>query len=1079
MKSKQSKNISHAVWQRRVLFLGALSLSMMVQAQKIDLDQSGRNTTEVTMDNFSSWQVNELTANQSETKTFGNVKVTIQNSTSAYSLRSGWYKAAIANDKLINDGIHHDGSPKSATSITVTISGLSNGTHTLQAYHNNPEGLSGMGSINVAVNGTKQTTVTPTSRAANTAASAKSYVTFSGTSATITYSSSTDFFINSLELDVTNADVLATSPSPADNDLHANADGGSIWLNWKVAASGSEGQKLYWGTDKNTIANGGGTCINLNSTSHSRQLTGLSPLKTYYWRIDNTKNGIVYRGEVWTFQPRRLAFPGAEGYGKWAIGGRGGQVYHVTSLADDGSYGTFRYGVTQLSGPRTIVFDVGGVITLKERLTINDPYITIAGQTAPGRGIMFKSSPLGVASDGITRFIRLRLGGGDSWSGSGANANTSDGMGMAGNNHAIMDHCSIGWAIDEGFSSRNSRNLTLQHTLISEELNYAGHSHYVEQSGRYVEHGYAATIGGGYPDGVGSYHHNLLAHNNGRNWSMSGGLSDGAYAGALDIFNNVCYNWGDRTTDGGTHEGNFVNNYYKMGPASTEKYLLTADLEGTGTGTQSYYVAGNIRENTDGSKTTNQSELRRQRATNGQVVNWTVFQSAPFFDSYATIESAEAAYKNVLSDVGCNLPELDNHDQRMVKETLSGSYSKTGYYTGKKGLIDRESDAEGFGGLNITTASRPSNWDTDKDGMPDWWEKAYGTNANSADHNSDLNGDNYTNLEEYLNWMADPHFTMSGKITIDLATYFAGYTNARYQVVACAEGAVAGINGSTLTVYNGTASALFTVQVKATQDGVSLTRTFNFYVDGASAGQQTSGSTATATLPNVSAQNGVILWPFEQGVAHQLAVVGDDLKNYVTTDVTIGSGLTYGGVKELNDLTETRIGVTVDNNPAPDDNNKLSFNIVPLSGYSLNITRIDFTATRIGTDGGNIDVSWCGNKIASGLRPARNAQNPEYTTYCYNVTTTNPEKGHKLTFNVYNLGITKQMAFANIKLYGTISQTANAKSNTIDNAVTGIVDVQSDASVEEKWYTLSGVRIKGPTQSGIYILNGKKVSVKK
>jgi hypothetical protein len=102
-----------------------------------------------------------------------------------------------------------------------------------------------------------------------------------------------------------------------------------------------------------------------------------------------------------------------------------------------------------------------------------------------------------------------------------------DGIGMAGNNHAIMDHCSIGWAIDEGFSSRNARNITLQHTLISEELNYAGHSHYVEQSGRYVEHGYAATIGGGVPDGVGSFHHNLLAHNNGRNWSMGGGLVDG------------------------------------------------------------------------------------------------------------------------------------------------------------------------------------------------------------------------------------------------------------------------------------------------------------------------------------------------------------------------------------------------------------------------------------------------------------------------------------------------------------------------------------------------------------------------
>ena len=171
---------------------------------------------------------------------------------------------------------------------------------------------------------------------------------------------------------------------------------------------------------------------------------------------------------------------------------------------------------------------------------------------------------------------------------------------MAGNNHSIMDHCSVGWTIDEAFSSRNAKNITLQRTLISESLNYAGHNTQFIQQGHHVEHGYAATIGGDY----GSYHHNLLAHNQGRNWSMSGGLSDGNYAGHHDMFNNVCYNWGGRATDGGTHQGQFVNNYYKMGPATTLTYLITADIEGTGGGTQAYYVNGNIRENKNGTLTT-------------------------------------------------------------------------------------------------------------------------------------------------------------------------------------------------------------------------------------------------------------------------------------------------------------------------------------------------------------------------------------------------------------------------------------------------------------------------------------------
>lgn len=174
--------------------------------------------------------------------------------------------------------------------------------------------------------------------------------------------------------------------------------------------------------------------------------------------------------------------------------------------------------------------------------------------------------------------------------------NGLDGMGMAGNDNAIMDHCSISWTIDEAFSSRNAKSLTLQRALISEALNVAGHPNYSAGTA----HGYAATIGGGEMSAtlkVGSYHHNLLAHCEGRNWSLSGGLDGvGAYDGHHDVFNNVVYNWGGRATDGGSHEVNFVNNYYKMGPATTQKKLFRLQLEGTGSGTQSAYVHGNIRQ---------------------------------------------------------------------------------------------------------------------------------------------------------------------------------------------------------------------------------------------------------------------------------------------------------------------------------------------------------------------------------------------------------------------------------------------------------------------------------------------------
>ena len=229
--------------------------------------------------------------------------------------------------------------------------------------------------------------------------------------------------------------------------------------------------------------------------------------------------------------------------------------------------------------------------------------------------------------------------------------------------------------------------------------------------------------------------------------------------------------------------------------------------------------------------------------------------------------------------------------------------------------------------------------------------------------------------------------------------------------------------------------------------------------------------------PATGGENGCIHWIFDKGVPGQQATIGNDLANYVITDVYMASGLTYGGVKVLNDLNESRIGVKVDNEPNPSNDDKLSFCVTPTNGASLNITRIEFTATRIGTDGGNIDVSWAGKKIATALRPARNKANPEYTTYTFDVTTTSPQKGHKLTFNFYNLGITKQFGIANIKLYGTISFGSRAKANGFGET-TGITGIVSGSDDNAPWYTITGMKVRKPTRPGVYIHKGKKVIVR-
>ena len=841
----------------------------MVTAQKIDFNQYNANANTAasqTADGFTMWVVANASKTASETFDGITVTVAVDETTEAKTFRSVVWKDGLSKcGPQICDGITPRGEEPGSNNtpditsgrvaMTVTLEGMTAGKHSLLAYHNEVDGKKNLPTLGVAVNGeTKMTGIQQTSRGESIVNCAKSYVEFEATAGqpvVITYFSepqdgvdygSTSFFINSLEFDV--SPYAAMEPSPAHQDFHVDADDGSLTLSWHPSSVAAK-HGVVWGKNRETVENA--TSYQYEGTNTSYAISGLTPMQPYYWRVDEIEaNGTVHQGAVWAFQPRRDAFPGAEGYGRYAIGGRGGVVYHVTTLEDNGDDsdpipGSFRYGVKKVSGPRTIVFDVAGEIYLKQRIMVSDKYVTVAGQTAPGNGIMFRGAPIGYADDGITRFVRMRRGHilDDADAGKGC-----DGMGMPGNDHAIMDHCSISWSIDEAFASRGGKGLTLQHTILGETLNKAYHPNYEDK-----EHGYAATIGGGENGGnPGSYHHNLLAHNEGRNWSLSGGLIGGAYDGHHDIFNNVVYNWGGRATDGGTHELNFVNNYYKMGPATSQKKLLNHQFEGTGTGTQRAYYSGNIRENKDGSKTSDQptsgtskGETYTYSLSGGQKLDWEPWSLTPFFESWAEIESAEAAYKNVLSDVGCTLPAFDKHDTRLVDETINRTAKYTGNRTGKKGLIDHEDDAEGFDldALGITTVSRNSDWDSDEDGIPDWFEEQVGTNASVANHNADRDGDYYTDLEEYLNWVAVPNFRIDGSYQLSLKDYFAGYKSPTYTITSVT-GVTAQEQSGTLTVTpSNAASTLFTIKVKATEDNISLVRAFNFAYGSGTDGIQT------------------------------------------------------------------------------------------------------------------------------------------------------------------------------------------------------------------------------------------------
>lgn len=430
----------------------------------------------------------------------------------------------------------------------------------------------------------------------------------------------------------------------------------------------------------------------------------------------------VSSGEVSTAATTRsIAFPGAEGFGKYTTGGRGGQVIVVQNLNDDGP-GSLRDAI-QKKGPRIVVFAVSGYIDLKSPLDINNGDITIAGQSAPGDGITLRYYPVSIKDDNvIVRYLRFRLGDTEAVQGDAAGANRRA-------SNIIVDHCSMSWATDECASFYGNKDFTLQWCIISESLNHSVHAK--------GDHGYGGIWGG---EGA-TFHHNLIAHHMSRMPRFSGSsTTTNTSAELVDFRNNVIYNWGGNNVYGGERgRYNMVNNYYKPGPATpkSKQERLLEPYAPYG----KFYMAGNVMKGAP--EITRQNRQGVAITHPDSALTTTAFEVEP-----VSTQAPQDAFASVLSGAGAS-HRRDAVDIRVVREAQTGEATK-----GKNGngIIDSQNDVGGWPALQ----SAPAPMDTDQDGMPDAWERKYKLNPdNAADAAAYTLDKQYTNIEVYLNSLVD------------------------------------------------------------------------------------------------------------------------------------------------------------------------------------------------------------------------------------------------------------------------------------------------------------------------------------
>ena len=444
-------------------------------------------------------------------------------------------------------------------------------------------------------------------------------------------------------------------------------------------------------------------------------------------------------GKSLSAQP--LAFPHAEGFGRFSVGGRGGDVYHVTTLedynpkVDKAIIGSLRHGMLSQEGPRTIVFDISGTICLKEELRGTKSYLTIAGQTAPGDGITLRDYTFKLTGkegepihDIIIRFIRFRYGDVTKQSGDGLSTNWV--------NDLILDHISAGWTIDAIHDLRDAARFTMQWSVFAEALNMS--THYKNQAHAMLS-SYSHLLGNV------TVHHNLMASSRNRHPTLGGGNRTDTTA-VVDFRNNLVFNWASGTNFGQCRH-NLINNYYKPGESTDYKenkpLRMKSERATSGVGYLSgNYFAGAPKEfNSDNYTAVDYNLYGTPGGTNKYIgttrAKWESKSPFVFGDDLPKTDSPETTYRIVLERAGASLVR-DAVDIRVI----------AGVKDGTNRLIDSQAQVGGWPELK----SKPALTDSDGDGMPDKWETANKLDSSDPEDRNNFTLDKkYTNLEVYLN----------------------------------------------------------------------------------------------------------------------------------------------------------------------------------------------------------------------------------------------------------------------------------------------------------------------------------------
>lgn len=757
-------------------------------------------------------------------------------------------------------------------------------------------------------------------------------------------------------------------------------------------------------------------------------------------------------------QTNAPAFPGAEGNGRYTTGGRGGKIIHVTNLKDSGT-GSLRAAVSG-STPKTIVFDVGGVIPLTRELSIG-ANTTILGQTAPYPGITLRYYTVKPGSNNIIRFIRIRRG---------QEKDKNDGADAIWNReltNVILDHCSFSWSIDEVASFYDNNNFTMQWCTVGESLNNAGHGK--------GAHGYGGIWGGK----LASFHHNMIAHVNNRAPRFNGARYDWAgytqnaeydkyqwenslQAENVDFRNCLIFDWGGGGCYGGPGGGyiNMVNNYYKATPETSKKNRVTqVSIANSNTSsdndkymgmTSRYYINGNYvhgygsnydwqgvaydsgiqlingeRYTLDPSRHYGTAVEYVSNAAGKPCVKIKLDQAkAPA--GTVTTHRAETAYEKILSYCGASFFR-DDVDARYMEEAKNGRSTYTGSVTKTKGRIDRVSDVNGYTEKNFPTGKHDAGYDTDNDGIPDAWEIANGLDPNNPNdaiaYSLDTKG-YYTNLEVFANSLVE-EIMKNGNA--DAESPVEEY----YPAVNIADG---------IEYYTGR-------MVKLTEEG------------------------STDPETPATGEEGTITWTFNAGQSSltAAAVLSDNIKDGIAaTTLSLGSNFDAAHVstKSVNGVVETTL-VPNEKQAAAGESNALTFTVTPNRNCVFQPTGVSFTISRIGTDNGLFNVTWEAGSttitLGSALKPNRNnVDGGWYTSYTQTITgvAASNEPG-RLVINLYDMASDKQFGITNIVVKGRIGTT------------NGISDTHANLRQSDTYYNLAGQRVN-KSYKGIIIYNGKK-----